>query len=224
LDNDKIQIYKVVNDTFQLKQDVFYDFNPATFYDFKVTFDKLTGDIDVFVNDEFKASWQDLSPHTTNGGYVSFRSGNAVYTVNNLKVYHNRTNSELITVGNGSNDDIRYEGSPAGKIKSIVIDNAKNVSIIGEELVNVDLTTSINELATTHFSVYPNPFNNELLVQTSETGKVQIKFTDITGRLIFDEPFHASGGKIRIDLTSYKLPSGNYHIQLNNETISLIKN
>lgn len=224
LDNDKIQIYKVINDTFQLKQDVFYDFNPATFYDFKVTFDKLTGDIDVFINDEFKASWQDLSTHTTNGNYVSFRSGDAVYTVNNLKVYHNRTNSELITVGNGPNDDIRYESSPAGKIKSIVIDNAKNVSIIGEELVNVDLTTSINELATSNFSVYPNPFKNELVIKTEETGNVQLKLTDITGRIILNKQVMPFGGKIKIDLTPYELSAGSYFIQLNNETLPLIKN
>tara|TARA_R110001592_G_scaffold58067_2_gene176291 strand:+ start:1141 stop:3810 length:2670 start_codon:yes stop_codon:yes gene_type:complete len=224
LDNDKIQIYKVVNDTFQLKQDVFYDFNAATFYDFKVTFDKLTGDIDVFVNDEYKASWQDLSPQTTNGDYVSFRSGDAVYTVNNLKIYHNRTNSELITVGNGPNDDIRYEGFPAGKIKSIVIDNAKNVSIIGEELVNVDLTTSINELSTINFSVYPNPFKNELVIETQETDKVQLKLTDITGRIILYKQFTPFDGKIKIDLTPYELSSGSYFMQLNNETLSLIKN
>ena len=88
----------------------------------------------------------------------------------------------------------------------------------------VVITTGVNNIENTHFVVYPNPFNNELLVKTSETGKIQIRFTDITGRLIFDKPFQALGGKIRIDLTSYQLPAGNYHLQLNNETILLIKN
>jgi N-acetyl-anhydromuramyl-L-alanine amidase AmpD len=224
LDNDKIQIYKVVNDTFQLKQDVSYDFNAATFYDFKVTFNKQTGDIDVYVNDVFKASWQDDSPHLTNGNYVSFRSGDAIYAVNNFKVYHNRSVSELVTVGNGVNDDIRFEGAPAGKIKSIVIDNAKNVSFISEELVNVDLTTAINDIETYNFLVYPNPFLNELIIETNENGATEIKLTDLTGKLIFDKLFQSFGGKIRIDLAPYQLSSGTYLIQLNNETISLIKN
>lgn len=226
LDNDKIQIYKVVNDTFALEQDVSYNFNASTFYDFKVTFDKIAGNIDVFVNDVFKATWQDASPHSTGGDFVSFRSGNAIYTVNNLKIYHSRSSSALVTVGNGPTYDIRYEGTPAGKIKSVVIDNAKNVSTIAEELVNVDwLNTSIAKNDVVQASIYPNPVQNELMVVFSEPitqGKYAI--VDVTGKEVFAASLMKTQQQ-KIDVSA--LSSGLYFLNIvsesYNENIRFVK-
>ena len=153
-DGDKLQFYEVTNDTYSLVQEVVYTFNASQWYDFKVVYDKTTGKIDVYIDDVFVDSWTDATPLTT-GDYISFRSGNAIYAVDDMQVYHNRTTSELITVGddftktNATNPhDIRFESNPstqaAGKISSIVIDNSDNISAIDTEDIFVDF--SLNSL------------------------------------------------------------------------------
>ncbi|MCL4855965.1 MAG: N-acetylmuramoyl-L-alanine amidase [Flavobacteriales bacterium] len=221
VDNNKIQIYKVVNDVFTLEQDVAYTFNAATWYDFKVTFDKTTGEIDVFVNDVFKASWQDPSAYTT-GDYVSFRSGEAVYTVNNLKVYHNRANTALVTVGNDTLSDIRFEGTPAGKVKSLVIDNAKNISLLADQLVNVEwLSTSINQAENNVIRFYPNPATDVLFVEFDSPLSTNIIVRDVLNREVLVEKTNNSL-KINIDISS--LTKGVYFLEFeNNQTKHSIK-
>ncbi len=204
LDNNKIQIYKVVNDVFSLEQDVAYTFNASTWYDFKVTFDKTNGEIDVFVNDVFSASWQDPSAYTT-GSYVSFRSGDASYTVNNLKVYHNRGNSALVTVGNDTLSDIRFEGTPAGKVKSLVIDNAKNISLLDEQLVNVVwLTTSVNQVENGEINFYPNPTKDFLFVEFDlPLSSTDLIVRDVLNREVLMEKI-INSTKVRLDVSSLK--------------------
>lgn len=221
LDNDKIQIYKVINDVFTLEQDVSYNFNASTFYDFKVTFDKSTGDIDVFVNDVFKASWQDATPHSTSGDYVSFRSGDAVYTVNNLKIYHNRSSTALIKIGSGPTDDIRYPGTPAGKIKSIVIDNAKNISTIAEELVNVAWLTAINEIDDDAVKMYPNPVKDVLYLEFNKPLSTNSTVTvrDILNREVITYNLQHSN-KQKIDVTT--LSNGVYFLEVNDNNAKKI--
>jgi PKD repeat protein/N-acetyl-anhydromuramyl-L-alanine amidase AmpD len=140
-DNNKVQIYKVVNDVFTLEADLPLNLNPDQWYDFKTVYDKTSGLIQVWVNDVFVASWTDPAPYTS-GNAVSFRSGECVYDVNDLKIYHNRDAQELITVGPAN--DVRFENpnsvTPSAKIKSIVIDSSANVSSVGSQLANVDWT------------------------------------------------------------------------------------
>lgn len=140
-DDDAVQIYKVVGDVFTLEQDITYTIDADVWYDFKVVFDKPSGEIEVWLNNEFLTSWVDDTP-LTSGNAISMRSGNSNFKVNNLKVYHNRATSEIITVG--PSGAIRYQnpnpGTPSGKVKSMIIDAANNVSGISAELVNVDWT------------------------------------------------------------------------------------
>ncbi|MCC7331636.1 MAG: N-acetylmuramoyl-L-alanine amidase [Flavobacteriales bacterium] len=212
LDNSKIQIYKVVNDVFTLEQDVSYTFTASTWYDFKVTCNKTNGEIDVFINDVFSASWIDTSPLSV-GNAISFRSGDAIYSVNNLKVYHNRGNSQLITVGNDTLSDIRFEGTPAGKVKSIVIDNAKNVSTISEHLVDVGWTTAIqkqNEIEM--LKIYPNPVSDVLFVELSSIQTIKnCTIRDANGKII-STPNVSARNKIQVDVS--KLPSGIYFLEI----------
>lgn len=140
-DDDKIQIYKTVNDVFTLEEDIPFVINDDQWYDWKVVYDKLTGLIQFYLDDEMVASWVDTSPYTT-GNSISFRSGDAVLEANNIKVYHERGTSEMVTINTG-NDIQNQNFNPtthAAKIKSIAIDSASNVSGIGEVLVNVDWT------------------------------------------------------------------------------------
>ncbi len=140
-DNDKIQVYKVIDDVFTLEEEVVYAFSPDTWYDFKTIYDKTTGEIHVWVNNAHAVTWVDDDPYVT-GNSISFRSGNAIYSVNNLKVYHSRTEESTIEVG--PLGDARYQNTdpytPAAKVKSIVVDSALNVSTIADQLLAIDWT------------------------------------------------------------------------------------
>ncbi|UKN01629.1 N-acetylmuramoyl-L-alanine amidase [Paracrocinitomix mangrovi] len=141
VDDDKIQIYKTINDTFYLQEDITYTVNENQWYDIKTVFDKATGLISLYIDDALEASWVDVAPYTT-GNSVSFRSGDAIMDIENFKVYHNRGVSEMVTINTGN--DIQYENldplTHAAKVKSIVIDSAANISGIAQTLVNVDWT------------------------------------------------------------------------------------
>jgi spore germination protein YaaH len=141
-DSDLLQIYDVSADVFTLRTDVVKTFDVDVFYDFKILYDKTTGEILVYINDILSAQWIDTTPLTT-GSYVSWRSGNCTYTVDDFRVYHNRNSTTLVSVCDAS-DEIQYSNpmptDASGMIRSIVIDNAKNISSIAQNLVNIDCT------------------------------------------------------------------------------------
>ena len=145
VDNSKLQFYKVVNDVFSLESEVAFTYNAAQWYDYKVIYDRITGKTDVYVDNVKIGTWTDPSPYTT-GYYISFRSGDCKYTVNDLKVYRSRSSTATITVGNSG--DISYQNtnssSPSGRIKSIVNDAAGNLSSISSQDVNVDWSVPTN--------------------------------------------------------------------------------
>ncbi|HEY1039675.1 MAG TPA: glycosyl hydrolase family 18 protein [Bacteroidia bacterium] len=145
LDQSVIETYKVTNDVFSLVNSSPYTFTANTFYDFTVSFDRISGNVQIWINNVLSSSWQDTAPHTA-GNHISFRSGNCIYTVNNLKVYRSRNSNAatLVTVGSASTNDIRYQNPdpsiPSGRIKSINKDVANNLSAISSQDVNVDWT------------------------------------------------------------------------------------
>lgn len=140
-DDNKVQLYKVIDDVFTLEAEVDKVIDPDHWYDFKLVFNKLSGRIDVWINNIDIISWTDLTPHTT-GDFVSFRSGSSIYDINNFKVYKERGEEELVTIG--LLGDARYQNSnplsPGAKIKSIVIDSALNVSSINARFAKIDWT------------------------------------------------------------------------------------
>jgi spore germination protein YaaH/PKD repeat protein len=144
-DNDKIQIYKVTNDVFSLQADIAYPIEHSQWYTVDVSYDKLTGEIDVWLDNSIAASWTDPSP-LTSGNAISFRSGDCTLEANNLKVYHNHTGNPVITIGNPAGD-LRYQNTQpsvaGGRVKSLAIDVAKNISAVSFEDVNVDWTPPI---------------------------------------------------------------------------------
>jgi PKD repeat protein len=141
LDNDKVQLYKVTNDVFTMVDEVNFNFNANQWYDFKVMYDRITGKHMIYIDNSLVQTWTDSSPYAS-GNYVSFRSGNCIYTVNNFKIFRSRNTSTNILVG--ANGDLRYQNTnpltPAGKIKSIVNDNAGNISAESLQNINVDWT------------------------------------------------------------------------------------
>lgn len=142
LDDDKVQFYKSTNDVFGAPVvDNSYDFQENVWYDFKLIYDRIAGDVWIYVDDELVGQWTDSSPIAT-GEYISLRSGNSVYEVDDLTVYRSRYPTVTINVGPGSNDDMRTQNpsptDPAGRVLSIVKDNADNLSAIDEVKNDID--------------------------------------------------------------------------------------
>ena len=224
-DNGKLQFYSVTNDVFTLEKDVVYNFNAGQEYDYKIVYDKTTGTTDVYVDDVYIDSWTDPTPLTA-GNYVSFRSGDCVYDVDELRVYKDRTTSELITVGPVPTADIRYENNPAtsGMIRSIAIDTAHNISTIAVEMVDVNfLSTDVTTFNNNSFKVYPNPTSDYVTILSSENEDVTVSLKNTTGQ----EVYHTlmSGKELSVNLSG--LSAGMYFLQLtgsnNFKTIRLIK-
>ena len=143
VDENKLQFFKVTNDIPMLVKTKNFSFVAGQFYDFKLVYSRITGKMDMYIDNTLIDSWQDGSPIAT-GKYVSFRTTNASMKINYFKVFRSRASSTIINVGAGTTNDIRYENtSPsqcAGKIESIVTDVAGNLSTIVSTNVNVDRT------------------------------------------------------------------------------------
>lgn len=145
IETNKLEFYKVTNDVFTMVDEIDDIVTTiGTVYDFKVIYDRITGDHYVYRDNILIGSWKDTSPLSTNGNYISFRSGNSKLTVNDIKVYRTRTNTANITLGNNPTKDIRYQNpSPtvsSSKIKSVAIDTAGNISAVAYHDLNVDWT------------------------------------------------------------------------------------
>lgn len=152
LDNQAIQIYKTgysggVNQFGSPTYTANLTFSAGQWYDIKVIYDRVTGKMAVYMNNSRIAQWQDPTPLST-GGYVSFRSGNCKFSIDEIKVYRSRSNTTPVSVGPGLANDIRYQNqSPtinSGKIKSICQDSAGNLSPIFSDDINVDWTPPSN--------------------------------------------------------------------------------
>ena len=147
LDDNKIQFYKVDNDVFgQPKIDVPYTFLSDTWYDYKLIYDRVTGEVWIYVNDVLVGTWTDATPIST-GDYVSFRSGNCTYDVDDFMVYRSRYPSVEIKIGSASTNDIRYQNpappQPSGLIRSLVTNTSNMISDADSILVNVDWTSPV---------------------------------------------------------------------------------
>ena len=144
IDNQNLQFYKVVNDTFSLVNTVSNVITtPGQYYDYKITYDRISGRIAVWRDNVFLGSWTDPAPYSTGGDYISFRTGNCTMNVNELKVFRSRYPTVTVTL-NDNTKDIRYQNpNPTtfgAKIKSIVVDANNNLSAIAYHDLNVDWT------------------------------------------------------------------------------------
>lgn len=148
LDDQKVQIYKVENNVFGApKVDLPLAFNANQWYDIKVIYDRITGKMNVYMNNNLIATWTDIAPYA-NGNFISFRSGNSKFSVDEIKIYRSRPSNVTVNVGSGMANELRFQNpSPiqfAGKIKSICQDSAGNLSSIDYYDLNVDWTPPSN--------------------------------------------------------------------------------
>jgi len=148
LDNAKVQLYKVTNDVFSLVDEVSYTFTAGTWYDFKVIYDRISGKHQVYIDNTLVQTYVDASP-IADGDFISFRSGNALYEVNNLKVYRSR--AESVNIDIQSAGALRFQSTnpstEAGRIKSVVQDSTGNLSAIQQQDVFVDWTPPVDILS-----------------------------------------------------------------------------
>lgn len=143
IDQSVLEFYEVTNDVFALMHSVPLTVNISQWYDWKVVYDRITGEMNVYQDNFLIGSWTDTTPYS-NGNSVSFRSGNSNWQINNFKVYRSRFSNQPVSVavGNCGSCDIRYQNTnpntPAGRVKSIVRDTAYNLSTVVYQDVNVD--------------------------------------------------------------------------------------
>src|SRR5690554_4730341 len=146
VDDNRVQFYKVQNNVFGPPVfDVSQTINADTQYDFKMSFDRVSGKMQVYINDRLVGSYVDPDPIST-GTHVSFRSGNATMEVDDFTVYRSRYANAAadINVGPTVGNDIRLENpdpnTSSGRVKSILKDNAFNISTIKTKMIDVDWT------------------------------------------------------------------------------------
>lgn len=142
----RLEFYRVSNDTFSQEKVYPLEFQQNQWMDVKLIYDRITGETLVYVDDKLVGDWQDSNPIQT-GDYISFRSGNSNVSVSNLKVYRTRFPQATVTVGT-TNSDIRFENPDpstyAAKVKSIVHDEAHNLSAVYYYDLNVDWTPPVD--------------------------------------------------------------------------------
>ncbi|PCJ01446.1 MAG: hypothetical protein COB15_00555 [Flavobacteriales bacterium] len=221
-DDGKLQFYKVNNNVFSLEKDVVYNFNAGQEYDYKIVYDKATGITEVYVDDVYADFWQDGSPIML-GNAISFRSGDCIYDVDDLSVYHARTASETILVGAAATNDIRYDNLsvPSGRINSIVIDTAHNISIKATEMVDVDFTfTCVKEFDNDAFLIYPNPAKEQITITFKEAKTGQLMIRDVVGREVSTRRLNQTR---KTTLSVQELSSGVYFLNFEGESIRFVK-
>jgi spore germination protein YaaH len=146
VDQSLVEFYKTTNNVFSLVKSFPQTIAPATWYDYKVTYDRVTGEIAVWMNNNYVGSYTDPSPIAT-GNFISFRNGNSDYAIDNFKVYRSRASTAIVNVGSAVTNDIQYENTApanyAASINSIVKDTAYNLSTITTKTLNVDWTAPL---------------------------------------------------------------------------------
>jgi len=142
-DDQKVQLYKYVNNTMYLMKDVTYPFVPNQWYDIKVLYNTTSGSNAVWVNNEFITFWIDTTPYQS-GNAFSLRTGNSKVWFDDIQVFVSRGDSTILTIG-ADTTNLIYEQNPtptipAGKLTSIVIDKNNLISSKQEQNINVDYT------------------------------------------------------------------------------------
>ena len=144
-DNDKVQIYKVTNDIWELETDDDLAIVPNTWYDVKVVCNHFSGNIRVYVDGVLASEWTDPSP-LTSGNSISLRTGNCTAEYDDIRVYKNRIGAQLVNIGT-ANDPVRYQNPdpniPSCEIRTYIFDNAGNCSPEDVTQVNIDWTAPI---------------------------------------------------------------------------------
>lgn len=146
-DHDKVQLYKYLDNEMFLMADEEHDIDEGQWYDIKITFNPGSGEIFVYI-DNHPALQHIDNEALSEGNSISLRTADCQAKYDELKVFRSRGQNILITASGEQDDMIRYESnssiSPAGKISTLLIDNANNWSEEYSEKVYLDRTEPEN--------------------------------------------------------------------------------
>ncbi len=145
-DDNTFQFYKITNNVLNTVLNSTIIIDSDTWYDFKVTYNPVTGTMQAFINNALVGSYTDNAQITT-GSYISLRNGNSIAEFDDLKVWKSRGSNVLVTVGNDVQKDVRFESpdniQEACRINSIVIDSLDNWSSVFTSNYFIDYTEPI---------------------------------------------------------------------------------
>ena len=142
-DNQNAIIYETVNDALFTRATIPVTISDYVWYDFKITYDPVTGVIDVFMENSLILSWTDPTPLTV-GSHISFRTNEAHCDFENMQVFKSRGANQNILIGPASTEDCRYM-SPnptknVGRILTQIRDGFDHWSNIDFKSFKVDWT------------------------------------------------------------------------------------
>jgi hypothetical protein len=142
-ETDKVQLYKVLNDVFSLVKEDSASIQINQWDQIYVTYNPQSGLIQVYLNALQVCTWTDANP-LQQGTAISLRSGACNVTFDEVYVYKNHSNSELITVGPAQEINQQSDQQiPSGKIRVIAMDSLGNWNVPHETLVQVDWTAPV---------------------------------------------------------------------------------
>jgi uncharacterized lipoprotein YddW (UPF0748 family)/PKD repeat protein len=147
LDDDKIQLYQtagnVLGSTLQVTD---FNFTANQYYDFSIMYDRISGDLRIYIDNNLISSYILASPYSS-GDFVSFRSGNSEFKIEEFRVLRSRASTTGITVGSGMSNDLIYQNinpsSSAGRINSFCNDSTYNIGAITSSPVDIDFTSPL---------------------------------------------------------------------------------
>ncbi len=147
-DNAKFQLYKIVNDSLNLVNEVPLSFSLNVWYEYKIYYNPQNGVIKIWRNNSLISQWQDPNP-IQSGKFISLRTGNALAGFKEVRVLKSRGPDAVVIVGN-PNGMVRFENpsknQPSCRILSRVVDASGNWSQLATSYVNIDWTTPYTQI------------------------------------------------------------------------------
>ena len=133
----------------------------------------------------------------------------------------NFSNEIILTGGETITDtEIFVRFAPQNnQLYSDIITNISTDATQRDITVSGNGLTGINNIAETNFTIYPNPSNGIFTINYDATRsyrRLQVKITDITGKIIYKEQFTIHNSQFTINLTNQ--PAGIYFLNIQTET------
>lgn len=142
-ETDKVQIYKVTNDQYALVYEADVAIVTNQWYQCLVEYNPTTGFIYVYSDHILVAQWQDVNP-LIQGNSISLRSGGCSVSFDDVRVFHNHSNQEIIELGVGKAIEFQSDNEqPSGNISMIGRDLSGNWSNTVNHWLQIDWSPAV---------------------------------------------------------------------------------
>ncbi|MCB0842989.1 MAG: N-acetylmuramoyl-L-alanine amidase, partial [Bacteroidetes bacterium] len=125
--NDKVEIYRVDNNEFALRESGVISIKPGEWIDCKVLYNPGDGQIEVWVNNSRAISWKDDKTPLQSGSAISFRTGDCQAEFDDLRVYQLAQSQNVkITVGSSLGKMVRFKSQnnePTARVYKQIIES-----------------------------------------------------------------------------------------------------